>query len=166
MSGFESARCVGAFAPTINTRSYTSGDRDSVFRLLSFLPNLYPRSFEWLERRLADVEKNRAFCTLAFFQTAIAGVLIDTPKGARTSKISTFYTSNRLCGRGVGSLLFWSSTNRWHAHGVDDVYITVASSRRESIAPFLYSKGFVESANLPERYGLGRDELVYTLHLN
>jgi GNAT superfamily N-acetyltransferase len=154
------------FRPSISIRSYRAEDRDRVFRLLSFLPDLYPRSFDWLERRLADVERKHAHCTLAFLDCHIAGILIDTPKGVRTSKISTFFVREQANRNGVGTRLFQAGARRWCAQGVDDVYVTVASLKRHRIDVFLRSNGFIESENLPDRYGPGRDELIYSLTLN
>lgn len=150
----------------ISIRHYGPDDRDQVFRLLSFLPDLYPGSFDWLDRRLTEVEREHAFCSLAIIRSSIAGILIETPKGVRTSKISTFFVGDQACRRGLGSLLFRSSVARWQAAGVDNVYVTVAGSRNHHLAPFLESRGFAESEHLLDRYGAGRDEIVYTLKLN
>jgi len=165
MSGFRTARYSGVL-PDIGVRSYTRRDRDQVFGLLSFLPRLYPRSFDWLERKLIDVDNQRAFCNLALVRSSIAGILLETPKGVRSSKISTFFVSHHACGRGLGSLLFQNSCARWQANGIDNVYVTVAASRRQHLLPFLHIKNFVETQNLPDRYGPGRDEYVYGLKLN
>ena len=85
-------------------RHYRPEDRGRVFHLLSFLPKLYPGSFDWLDRRLIEVERERAFCNLAIVHSNIAGILIETPKGVRTSKISTFFVGNPACRQGVGTL--------------------------------------------------------------
>jgi hypothetical protein len=50
--------------------------------------------------------------------------------------------------------------------GPDSIYITVASLKQQRIDAFLRSNGFTQSANLPDRYGPGRDEFVYSLKLN
>ena len=155
-----------AFGPEMRVRNYKNSDRSHVFRLLSFLPALYPRSFDWLERRLADIERKRAYCSIALVDEHVAGILIDTPKGLRTSKISTLFVSEEVCGHGVGSLLLQASARRWYDQSVDGIYVTVAGSKQQCIAPFLRSNGFSEAANLPNRYGPGRDELVYSLKLN
>jgi hypothetical protein len=152
--------------PDLRVRSYGGGDRGAVFRLLSFLPELYPRSFDWLEQRLDEVERKRAYCELAIYHADIVGILIETPKGVRRSKISTFFVRSHACKRGAGSLLFQSSLMRWQADGVDNVYVTVAACRQKVISPFLRSKGFLETDGLINRYGPGRDEFIYTLKLN
>lgn len=147
-------------------RSYETCDRQGVFNLLAFLPHLYPEGLAWLDQRLADVEHGRAYCTVALMSERLAGILIDTPKGKRTSKISTLYVHKRAAGQGLGSSLLHANANRWHSRGVDTVYVTVAGCRRAAIDPFLFSSGFVEVANLIDRYGPGRNELVYSLKLN
>ncbi len=162
---FESACRADMLQSHIGIRHYMPRDRDYVFHLLSFLPKLYPGSFDWLDRRLDEVEQQHALCRLALVHSTVAGILIETPKGVRTSKISTFFVGNQICRRGVGSLLFRSSLARWHTAGIDNVYVTVAGSRQKLLDPFLQSRGFVESAHLPDRYGAGRDELIYSLKL-
>jgi hypothetical protein len=157
---------VETLRPNVSIRDYRAEDRHCVFRLLSFLPDLYPRSFDWLERRLADVERKHAHCTIALVNYRIAGILIDTPKGLRTSKISTLFVNEKTSRNGLGSLLFEASARRWYAHGVDGVYVTVAGQKQQRIDAFLRTNGFVESANLPDRYGPGRNEFVYSLKLN
>jgi GNAT superfamily N-acetyltransferase len=157
---------VDTFRPNILIRSYRTEDRDGVFGLLSFLPDLYPQSFDWLERRLADIERKHAYCTIALINYRIAGILIDTPKGVRTSKISTLFVREQACRIGLGSRLFEASARRWYADGVDSIYITVASLKQQRIDAFLRSNVFIQSANLPDRYGPGRNEFVYSLKLN
>lgn len=149
-----------------NVRDYGLRDRDAVLSLLSFLPRLYPSGLDWLERRLTQIEQRRSHCTLAVVHSRIAGILIDTPKGLRSSKISTFFVTRQDEGRGIGSCLFEASARRWHAVGVDNIHVTVASCRRQKIVPFLLTKGFTESAIIAERYGPNRDEIVYSLKLN
>ena len=166
MAELQSSAHAETFQPSISIRNYRAEDRDRVFRLLSFLPDLYPQSFDWLERRLVDVERKRAHCTIGFLNSRIAGILIDTPKGVRTSKISTFFVRKQASRNGLGTLLFEASAKRWYAHDVDGAYVTVASLKRHSIDAFLRSNGFTESANLPDRYGPGRSEIIYSLKLN
>ena len=105
MLDFDSTYRIEMLRSRIGIRNYRFGDRDHVFRLLSFLPKLYPRSFDWLERRLNEVEREHAFCSVAIAHSTIAGVLIETPKGIRTSKISTFFVGNQACKRGLGILI-------------------------------------------------------------
>lgn len=157
---------VETLRPNLSIRDYRTEDRSYVFHLLSFLPDLYPRSFDWLERRLTDVERKRAHCTIALANYRIAGILIDTPKGIRTSKISTLFVSEQASRNGLGSLLFEASARRWYTQGVDGVYVTVASQKQQCIDAFLRTNGFVESAKLPDRYGPGRNEIIYSLKLN
>jgi len=154
------------FGPNILVRDYEGDDRKRVFSLLSFLPDLYPGSFNWLERRLADVERGRAYCTIALVDHRVAGVLIDIPKGGRTSKICTLYVQKEVSGSGLGTRLLKTSANRWYANGVDSVYVTVASLRQRTIDAFLKSNAFIESARLQDRYGPNRDEFIYSLKLN
>jgi GNAT superfamily N-acetyltransferase len=147
-------------------RSYNGRDREGVFRLLAFLPDLYPGGTDWLDRRLAEVERGRAYCNVAVANMGIAGILIDVPKGKRTSKICTLYVHRTVSGNGLGSRLLTASTTRWYSAGVDKAYVTVAGSRREMTEAFLVSSGFAQIAKLSDRYGPNRDELVYSLSLD
>jgi GNAT superfamily N-acetyltransferase len=166
MPAFQTATNSETFRPRVSIRHYRAEDRDHVFHLLSFLPDLYPRSFDWLERRLIDVERKQAYCMIGFLNCSVAGILIDTPKGIRTSKISTFFVKEQAHRKGLGTLLLEASARRWRIRGVDDVYVTVASQKRRSIDAFLRSNGFLKTAELCERYGPNRSELVYSLKLN
>jgi hypothetical protein len=165
MSKIQPSHGVELYRREISIRSYDADDRPGVFRLLSFLPNLYPRGFDWLERRLTEVERQKAYCSVALVSQRIAGILIDTPKGARTSKVSTLFVKQTICRAGIGSLLFETSMKRWRAQGTDSIYITVASIRKRGIETFLQSNGFTESAYLRDHYGTDRHELVYSLKL-
>jgi GNAT superfamily N-acetyltransferase len=166
MPALQLSNGIETFQSGASIRKYRTDDRELVFRLLSFLPDLYPQSFDWLERRLWDVERRHAHCSIAVIDHRISGILIDTPKGIRTSKISTLFVSEQACRNGLGSLLLNASTKRWHMRGIDSVYVTVAIQRQHSIDAFLRTNGFTESANLPDRYGPDRSELVYSLKLN
>jgi hypothetical protein len=124
MAELQASDHVERFRPSISIRNYKTEDRNDVFRLLSFLPDLYPQSFDWLERRLVDIERKHAHCAVALVNYRIAGILIDTPKGVRTSKISTLFVREQQCRSGLGSRLIEASARRWYADGVDDIYIT------------------------------------------
>jgi hypothetical protein len=166
MLALQLSNSTKTFQSGASIRRYRAGDRELVFRLLSFLPDLYPKSFDWLERRLWDVERKHAHCSIAVVNRSISGILIDTPKGIRASKISTLFVSEQACRNGLGSLLLKESKRRWHARGIDSVYVTVAVQRQQCLDAFLRTNGFIESANLTDRYGPGRSELVYSLKLN
>lgn len=142
-------------------REYRRDDRKGVFHLLRFLPQLYPRSFDWLDGRLTNVEQGRASCLLAIVNHRFTGILIDTPKGRRTSKISTFFVENKNSGKGVGANLFNKCALSWKFKGIDNVYVTVPNVRRSQIEPFLQLNGFEKMAQIPDRYGPGRTEIVY-----
>lgn len=157
---------TAAFRAPFVVRDYENRDREQIFGLLAFLPLLYPNSFEWLERRLEDVQRRRAYCTIARAPTYIAGILIETPKGRRTTKISTLYVRKEVWGLGLGAHLLNRSRDRWHNAGIERAFVTVAGNRRATIDAFLASKGFDETARLPDRYGPGRDESIYSIQID
>lgn len=80
--------------PTPWVRPFAREDRDAVMHLLSFLPKLYPDGYNWLERRLDEVERRQAFCSVAGVDEILGGILIETSKGRRASKISTLYVGD------------------------------------------------------------------------
>lgn len=147
-------------------RRFLKSDRAEVERLLCIIPRLYPSGNAWLEKRLDDVENNKAFCTLAFHAGRLAGALIDVPKGHHAHKICTFFVADDFRGAGFGSKLFCACYSNWIRRGIDKLHITVADERRCDIDWFLKINKFKNVAFDPERYGPGRGEHVYSLTLS
>jgi GNAT superfamily N-acetyltransferase len=156
-----------ATSPTaVWTCSWRQGDRQSIFNLLSFLPDYYPGGWQWLDRRLDDVERGRAACTIGGIGKAVSGILIETPKGRRSTKISTLYVRPIFAGFGLGAKLFDRHEVEWSTKGIDRVHITVASERLEAIANFLLARGFTATAQIENRYRHDRAETVFALDIH
>lgn len=146
---------------SIRARPYDNRDRGAVFTLLRFLPSLYPGGLIWLERRLDDAAAGRASCSVAMVGDLLGGVIIETPKGKRTRKISNLYVASHLEHVGMGSLLMSKHILSWQNSGIDCAYITIAGSRLNRLQNFLNRWGFAPEAIARDRYGIGRDEHIY-----
>jgi hypothetical protein len=142
-------------------RPYWRADRSHVEGLLSFLPTLYPRGDEWLSSRLLDVESGHATCWVATVRGLVAGVAIETPKGASRLKLSTFFVGTHWRRRSVGSTMLDDLVRSWIRRDVASVCVTVAAERDNDLRPLLLSRGFGPVAVVPALYGETRDELVY-----
>jgi len=150
----------------VSIRDYRRDDRSPLLRLLTIVPRLYPNGSEWLLRRLDDIESGNASCTLVCKNEKIGGVLIDTDKGTRSKKISTFFVDDKLANQGLGSRLFSSCRLRWLRSGIDKLHITVAGERRVNIEKFLIARNFKPIAFEHGRYGPMRDEIIYSTTLS
>lgn len=146
---------------SIYLRSFTRYDRASVFSLLSFLPTLYPKGSSWLDSRLDDVLTGRARCTLAVTPWEVAGVTIETPKGAKRLKLSTIYVNPRFRGLGVGASLLRHCKAKWEQEGLSGVHVTADTRRLDALLPLLTSHSFSVTAIDKERYGPNRDEMIF-----
>jgi GNAT superfamily N-acetyltransferase len=144
----------------VSIRPYMRSDCTDVFRLLWILPILYPHGYDWLDRRLIDVEEGRADCRIATVDGVLAGALIETPKGARSAKLSTLWVVPRFRHRGVAGGLLEEARCRWLQRGFDLVTATVDWWRSAAIAPTLERAGFRSEGIVPELYGPNRDELI------
>jgi ribosomal protein S18 acetylase RimI-like enzyme len=131
-----------------------------VFETLSFLPELYPRGHAWLDRRLHEVLEKKARCTIALFSQVRAGLLIETPKGAGTLKISTIWVEPRFRSYGAGHYLLEQARWRWIREGLSYVYVTADLTTAPLIQPLFQKTGFTPEAISYGRYGEQRDELV------
>lgn len=142
-------------------RSYVAADRKGITKVLSFIESLYPDGLQWLQKRLTDVEGGKAFCTVAIFREQFAGLLIDTPKGIRTRKISTFYVRDPFRHKGVATSLLAHHADEWRKAGIDRIYITAPTKGQDSLERFLAHHGFHLVSIAPEKYGEGRDEAIF-----
>jgi len=142
-------------------RPYEAADRGNVFNLLSFLPTLYPRSFEWLERRLEEVLKGKGRCTLIKLSGRIAGITIEAPKTARTVKLSTIFVDAHFRGQHVGTALLANCCNRWRQELIKSCYVTADYRIARDLSHLLRQFSFKETALIRNRYGPGRHEVVF-----
>ncbi|MDE3137114.1 MAG: GNAT family N-acetyltransferase [Acidobacteriota bacterium] len=142
-------------------RPYRSRDREAVFRLLSFLPSLYPKGAEWLDGRLEDVLRGRARCTLAFADVRLAGVTIETPKGKYTTKLSTIWVAPEHRASGIGTALLDACRRGWERSGVRSAYVTADVRAGQALWPVLKGLSFRPTNVEKDRYGEGRDETVF-----
>jgi ribosomal protein S18 acetylase RimI-like enzyme len=142
-------------------RPHCPRDDWQVRSLLWFLPTLYPNAHKWLSRRLADVRDQRAMCSVAVIDSRIVGLTIVTPKGSRVAKLSTIYVDPAFRYRGVGRLLLRSCCRDWLVDGMESAYVTADSSACNQLWPLLEHFGFHLAGSAANRYGEGRNELIY-----
>lgn len=140
---------------------YLSRDKARVFRLLSFLPVLYPNGLAWLETRLDDVLSGKARCTLAHARSQLAGITIETPKGRYAVKLSTIWVAPEYRGAGVGATLLAASCSGWGRMGIRAAHVTADTRAAQALWPLLWKFGFRFSSVEKARYGEGRDEAVF-----
>lgn len=129
-------------------------------RLLRFLGVLYPGGLHWLEKRIEDVRRGRARCTVVRHGVNPIAVAIDTPKGTRRSKLSTLYVHPFYRGRGLGTKLLDSVVDGWLLRGIDEAAMTVPSARLKEVSCLALPRGFMLASLERDRYGVGRDEGV------
>ena len=141
-------------------RSYAETDRSHVMRLLHELPLAYPGGREWLTRRLRDVEKGLASCTVAALDDAILGIAIETPKGNHLIKLSTLYVREDFRKKGLGTVIMAFLIQRWRKSGVAKVTGTYDSTVMPSLGYFMRIHGFKEVARVKDRYWAGHTEAV------
>lgn len=146
----------------ITVRPFEASDRSEVFRLLDFLPTLYPRGFQWLDRRLDDVLDRKARCLLVGGSRRIAGIIIETPKASGTVKLSTIYVHQDFRGQGIGKALLVNTCDHWRAESVRNCYVTADYRVAKDLGSLLAQFSFEETAFLRNRYGDGRHEVVFS----
>jgi ribosomal protein S18 acetylase RimI-like enzyme len=92
----------------------------------------------------------------------LAGILIETPKDARSLKLSTLWVATDFRHRGIGRRLLEDGQRRWLRRELELVTVTVAwNGGSEAVSAFA-SVGFRPLILAKERYGPNRDELVMT----
>jgi ribosomal protein S18 acetylase RimI-like enzyme len=141
-------------------RAFRSSDWSQVTAVLGFLPDLYPNANRWLAGRLADTLDLSAKCDLYVIDDVIAGILIQTPKGLDSVKLSTYWVAPQFRGHGIGAALLGGAQQYWRSRK-KSLYVTVAESNLRLLDGMFYRHGFEVSAYCPNRYGSGRNELVY-----
>jgi ribosomal protein S18 acetylase RimI-like enzyme len=148
------------FTQRMVIRFYTQRDRATVTAALRFLPRLYPKGNEWLDRRLGDVESRRAHCWVVHVNSRIAAVAIETPKQPRRTKLSTFWVAPCFRRIGIGRSLLCFQIARWLRDEQREVTVTVDTGRLPGFAPLFAAHGFDVRVTERSRYGDGRDEAV------
>lgn len=145
----------------VRLRKFKSTDRLSVYNLLYFLPELYPRADHWLCKKLDDVLANKAECTLVESRFGVLGVTIETPKEKGYIKLSTIYVHPVARGQGVGSKLMQSAILRWQCNKIRKSHVTVDLKRVVFLEPLLTRNGFRYSTTSINRYGEERHEAIF-----
>lgn len=134
-----------------------------VRNLLDFLPVLYPGGEQWLDARLRLIDEGGAVAHLVRDSAgALIGVLLGIAKESRRFKVSTLYVAPGHRGTGIGRTLIDSALLHARQAECEEIYITGATTVRDELSPLLSSRGFVRVATEKDRYGVGRDEDVYS----
>ena len=141
-------------------RPYVARDRASVVGLLADLPALYPGADEWLERRLTQVVRGQAQCTLVWVGARCVGLTIETPKGGQRLKLSTLYVDPDFRRLGIGISLVRHCWNGWLAQGIQSVHVTVRDGREAALYALLHRFGFSFRTLVMDRYGSGQHEHI------
>lgn len=142
-------------------RPFNCTDAPGVRRLLQDLPLLYQDGARWLHRRLGEMCEGGASGTVATYGGIIVGVIIETPKTSRRSKLSTIYVRSGFRRCGVGRAMLTASLAELARRGTTDVHLTVATSVEHSLLPLLGGLHFNRVAIERNRYGKGRHEAIY-----
>jgi ribosomal protein S18 acetylase RimI-like enzyme len=154
--------CVPVVDSELALRQYTEGDNEAVRNLLlPTLSNLYPGGASWLDRRLHEVLTGKPKCHLAYSQDDLVGALIETPKDERRVKISTLFVSPRRRGAYIGRRLLSYMQYQWGSEMPSEVYITAAQHVADGVQRCLTPFGFRRIALQVNRYGPGRNEVVF-----
>jgi GNAT superfamily N-acetyltransferase len=146
---------------SVRFRPYRSSDRPKAVRLLPFIDDRYPAGSAWLNRRLSDCADGKATCTLAENVIGdLVGVAIETPKGARTIKLSTLWVAPSARGRGIGTALVGSLITKWNRAEIEESWVTVGLRYSDLLIRTLEPLGFAPIGLAIDRYIEGESELV------
>jgi GNAT superfamily N-acetyltransferase len=125
-------------------------DRPAVLLQLGpVLTASYPQGQAWLVRRLEDVLRGEAYCHVVRDRVGLAGLTIE------------IWVAERRRGHGLGAALIANCQRRWITSGVEEAWVTAASPVQPALERTLVPLGFHFATKEANRYGLGRDELVY-----
>lgn len=133
---------------------------EQVPALLRDVSDLYPEFENWLQRRLVDVRRGRAHCSVVASGGQVVGVAINTPKTIVRHKLSTIYVAPEFRGLGLGRLLFEKQMQSWHQAGARNYYVTVRENRAEPLVRLCWHYGLQPIAIDRDRYGVGQHEVV------
>ena len=154
--------CYHGHEACLRLLPYAEDDENAVFRLLSFLPSLYPNGHEWLRKRLGDVLNGTATCILAKYDSHLVGITIEKPKSQKRLKLCTIFVMPAFRQLGVGMVLLSERQLSWKLSGYDEVYVTGAMELKHTLSPFFGRFGFNLVAIEKNRYGKRRDEIVFS----
>lgn len=122
---------------------------------------LYPRGADLLLNRLEDAVEGYATATVMTNERDLpVAFAAETAKGKSIRKISTFWVSPFVRGRGVGASLLDTIVQSWRMRELDRTYVTVRLQRSEELDRLFSQAGFKQHAYAPDRYGSGQHELV------
>ncbi|WP_141208603.1 hypothetical protein [Streptomyces griseorubiginosus] len=130
--------------------------------LLRDLPNLYPHGDKWLDRTFGEIPQGKARLTVVELGTDIVAVSIEKPKDHGRMKLSTLYVRSDVRNMRVGTSFFRWLDARWRSENRKEVYMTVASEGAYELERLVKVFGFTCVAVQEDRYGLGRDEVVFS----
>jgi GNAT superfamily N-acetyltransferase len=162
LASIEDEPCLSRDSANMAVRGFCSADRGLVEDLLaSALDDLYPGGRAWLGRRLDDVAKGDARCSVALSgDRKLVGVTIEVPKPHQRVKLSTLFVTPGARRLGIASILLHRAEQAWKAEGVARVHLTAAHHIAGQVAAVLRPFGFQEVAFEWNRYGIGRHEVV------
>lgn len=150
----------------VHLRAFRSTDRATVIRMLvPVLTKFYPGGDLWLTRRLDQVNEGKASCIVATKDSDIVGVVILTPKSGGKLKVSTLYVDPLSRGYGIGVALLERTLEQMARTGFRQAYITVPHAISSSVEPTLKACGFAWVAQVQDRYGPDRNEIIYEASL-
>ena len=142
-------------------RPYIDSDKRYIFRNLSFLPNLYPNSLDWLEKSLSSVDQRSSFCHVACIGQRVVGSILTKLKTNRTAKICNIFVGDLYREKNVGTKLMNLHLSRLHDLGTEEAVITFDDSISASISPFLIKNEFAHLDSILNLYGPDRREFIY-----
>ncbi|MFF7645203.1 hypothetical protein [Streptomyces canus] len=143
-------------------RAYSVADEPHVRELLEDLPDLYPHGDKWLDRTFGEVGREKARLTVVEIGADIVAVSIEKPKSHGRMKLSTLYIHPDFRNMRVGTSFFRYLDNRWRSEKWKEVYMTVASQGAYELERLVKVFGFGCVAVQEDRYGQGRDEVVFS----
>ncbi|MFC8361214.1 hypothetical protein ACFUIY_15240 [Streptomyces griseorubiginosus] len=146
----------------LRIRAYSVTDEPHVRELLRDLPNLYPHGDKWLDRTFGEIPHGKARLTVVELGTDIVAVSIEKPKDHGRMKLSTLYVRSDVRNMRVGTSFFRWLDARWRSENRKEVYMTVASEGAYELERLVKVFGFTCVAVQEDRYGLGRDEVVFS----
>ena len=144
----------------VDIRSVAASDRAPVMGALASVPRLYPDGGAWLDRRFDDAVLGRSRLLIAAQHGTLAGLMLETPKGAHRRKLSTLFVHPMYRQQGIAMQFLHLAFSAWLREGVHEAWVTAPAHDRATGA-FLQHHGFSALTTLPDRYGPGRDETVF-----
>lgn len=135
---------------------------DDARQLLMFLEALYPSNQEWLRKVDTEIRAGRCDAFETHKDGRVVAVAFGTLKDDDRYKVRTIFVAAGERKRGVGKALMTRMVDSGRRAGATEIYVTAATSIGNEFALFAESLGFTVKATVPNRYGEGRDENVYS----